>query len=210
MLILQKRVVSVLAQLEGYFQETKIFCCLEHNDCHIYTVHFQDVCGWTQECNQKLKLVNILACRNEPAADIIIVSMKQLYSDLCYLILWGLQWKCGTSEFQCCGNGSDGRVLIALKGERYIRILNWDRDLLGLQLDFDWLVDWVLGLCDDTVSFANIMYHWMRWNLPVKIQKTLKTLATKVSDLAEVHIQYHSKQVFSVLELDSEMRQTEI
>jgi hypothetical protein len=50
----------------------------------------------------------------------------------------------------------------------------------------------------------------MRWNLPVKIQKTLKTLATKVSDLAEVHIQYHSKQVFSVLELDSEMRQTEI
>jgi hypothetical protein len=43
-----------------------------------------------------------------------------------------------------------------------------------------------------------------------EFQKPLKTLARKVSDLAKVHIQYHSEQVYSVLELGTEMRQTEI
>jgi len=43
-----------------------------------------------------------------------------------------------------------------------------------------------------------------------EFQKPLKTLASKVSDLAEVHMQYHSKQVYSVLELGIKMRLTEI
>jgi hypothetical protein len=51
----------------------------------------------------------------------------------------------------------------------------------------------------------------MRWNLPGKsFKKQLKTLARRVSDLAEAHVHYHSKQDYSVLELDTEIRLTEI
>jgi len=46
-LILQKLLVFVLAQLEGYIHEMYIFCGLKHDGCHIYDLCFQDVHGCT-------------------------------------------------------------------------------------------------------------------------------------------------------------------
>jgi len=58
--------------------------------------------------------------------------------------------------------------------------------------------------CQDYVRLNEVEFAWKEF------QKPLKTLASKVSDLAEVHMQYHSKQVYSVLELGIKMRLTEI
>jgi len=56
----------------------------------------------------------------------------------------------------------------------------------------------------DYVALNEVEFAWKEF------QKPWETLAREVSDLAEVHILYHSKQVCSVSGLDTEMRQTEI